>query len=137
MRIALREVRVQADRGEELPHALVALPAVADPVDLERLANDAPSGHPWIQARVRVLEDHLHPAAHPSQGLWAESRQVNAVERYRAGRRLTETYDRPARRALPATGLPYEAQGLAASKRKAHAVDGPNVGNLALEHDPG
>ena len=64
VRVAIEEVRVEADDVEQLGHPLASLGLRPDVVDAERLADDAPDRHPRVQARVGVLEDHLHPAPH-------------------------------------------------------------------------
>ena len=69
VRVALAEVGVEPDRREQLADPLVPLGLRADLVDVERLADDPGHVHPRVEAGVRVLEDHLHPPAHPAQGL--------------------------------------------------------------------
>ena len=72
----------------------------------------------------RVLEDHLHGAAH----LRAASRSPTgvAVERDRARRRLDEPDDRADQRRLAAPGLADEGDDLAAADVEVDAVDGPH-----------
>jgi len=60
VRVALDEVGVQPDGRHELADPLAALLAVADIVDVEGLTDDSTRRHPRIEARIRVLEDHLH-----------------------------------------------------------------------------
>ena len=67
VRIAIRKVRVQPDNPQQLLHALLLLATPRQVMDLEWLADDAADGHTRVQACVRVLEDHLHLAAHPAQ----------------------------------------------------------------------
>ena len=134
--VAFAEVRVEADRREQLADPLAPLGAVPDAVDLERLADDPRHVHPRVEAGVRVLEDHLHPAAHAPQGGPLEAREVDAVEHDPARCRPVQADDRPAGRALPTAGLADEAKRLAAPEREAHVVDRPDVADVALDDDP-
>src|SRR5260221_275814 len=136
VRIAVREVWVETDDLQELLHALGLRLAAREVMHLERLADDVADGHAWVQRRVRVLEDHLHPAAHLPHRLAAELREFDAVELHFAGRRLVELEDRAAGRRLPATRLADEAEGLALLDEEVDAVDGAHRADLALEDDP-
>ncbi len=78
--VADGEVGVQPDRGQEVTDPLATLLLRTDLVDVERLADDPGDVHPRVQAGVRILEDHLHPAAHLAQGLAVERGQVDPVE---------------------------------------------------------
>ncbi len=47
-----------------------------DAVDVERLLDDLPDGHPRVQRAVRILEDHLHPAPHRAAARPRQPRQL-------------------------------------------------------------
>ena len=102
VRVARRVVRVEADRREQLADALAPLGRLADVVDVERLGDDPAGGHPRVEAGVRVLEDHLHPAPQAAQVRALELGDVLAVEEDPAAGRRVEPDDRPSGRALAA-----------------------------------
>jgi hypothetical protein len=116
VRVAVQEVRVQADDVEQLGDPLAALGRRADLVDGQRLADDPAHGHPRIQAGIRVLEDHLHPPAGLAQRLATQPGDVDAVEHDLAGRRLVQPQDRPAGGRLAAARFAHQAQGLPAGQ---------------------
>ena len=88
VRVAVAVVRVQADGREQLADAFSALPAFPHVVDLERLGNDARRCHTRVQAGVRILEDHLHPAADAAKRRAFGVRDVLTFEDDAARRRL-------------------------------------------------
>jgi hypothetical protein len=58
---------VQSHELEELDHALTSISSRAESVDLHRLCDARPDGHPRVERCVRVLEDHLEPPPNGSQ----------------------------------------------------------------------
>ena len=136
VRVAVREVRVETDDLQELLHPLGLRLALREVMDLERLADDVADGHARVQRRVRVLEDHLHPAAHLAHLLAAELRELDAVELHLTGRRLVELEDGASGRGLAAAGLADEAERLALLDEEVDAVDRAHGADLALEDDP-
>src|SRR5258708_39663688 len=102
---------------------------------LERLTDDVSDRHARVQRRVRVLEDHLHPAAHLAHLLAAELRVLDAVELHLAGGRLVELEDRAAGRGLTAAGLADEAERLALLDEEVDPVDGARSADRALDDD--
>src|SRR6202521_387937 len=126
MRVAIGEVRIESDDPQQLLHALLLFTAARQIVNLEWLADDAADRHARVQARVWVLEDHLHLAAHLAQLPATPRGQVFAEEVHGAARRLVELQDRPTRRALAAPGFTDQAEGLAAPDRERDVVDGPH-----------
>src|SRR5205823_4235509 len=99
------------DRLEELLHALPAL-GLLDAVDLQRRPDDRPDALARVEARVRILEDHLHLPPQRPQRPRTELGDVPPLENDRAVRRLEQANDRPAQRRLPAPGLAYESERL-------------------------
>src|SRR5262249_56963279 len=89
----------------------------------QRFGDDVADRHPWIQRAVRILEDHLHPAADGAQLVGAELGEIAALEDDLARRRRLELQDAPSRRRLAATRFPDEAERLAARDAERHAVD--------------
>src|SRR6185436_20672473 len=79
VREAVAVLRAEADRPQQLRHALLALAAV-DVVDAERLGDDLAHGHARVQGRVRVLEDDLDLPADGAHRAPSQRRDVTAVE---------------------------------------------------------
>src|SRR4029079_14480760 len=65
---------------EQLLDLRLAFLAVADAVDLERVAHDRANALARVQARVGVLEDHLHLAAQWAQGAGPEPADRGSLE---------------------------------------------------------
>ena len=80
VREAVVVLRREADLLEQLLDGLLALLAVADPVDAHRVADDRADALARVQARVGVLEDHLHLAAKRPQRAGAQLADRAAVE---------------------------------------------------------
>src|SRR5579884_1161654 len=72
VRVAVGEIGVKAAQAQQLLHARVLGFALGQLVDLQRLGHDAAHRHAWVERGVRVLEDHLHTAAHAAQALAAD-----------------------------------------------------------------
>ena len=60
MRIAVPQLGAQADLVEHRGDARVSVPAARDAVQPQRLGDDVADGHPRVERRVRILEDHVH-----------------------------------------------------------------------------
>src|SRR5262245_50364748 len=132
--IAAQVIGQEADRLEQLHHALLALLARRRQlVNDQRLADDRADGHTRVQGRVRVLEDDLHFLAERAQRPLVECRHVPPLERDLAGRRLDQPEDRPAGRRLAAARLAYQPERLAGHDVERHVVDRVNPGHLARE----
>jgi len=102
-------------------------------MDGQGLANDAPDRHTRVQARVRVLEDHLHLPAEAAEFAALQLREVLALEVHLTAGRPGELQDRLARGALATTGLTHEAERLATLYRERDVVHRLHVGDLPLE----
>jgi len=106
-------------------------------VFVDRLADnvgDAPAG---VEARVRVLEDHLHATPKSACRSRAKRRgSVLAVEEHAPAGRLIEANEKARNRALAASGLAYQRQRGASFDREVDVVDCMNIlPGLALD-DP-
>ena len=123
MRVALHERRVEADQLEQLGDPRGAGLARGKAVDAQRLGQDLADGLARVEARVRVLEDHLELAPPLPQVLALERQEVLAVERDRARQRLRDAHDRPADRGLARARLADEPERLAARDGERDAVD--------------
>ena len=99
VRVAADRARRQADdrRAARGPVAACAAAAALGPVRDQRLGQDRLDVLPRVQARHRVLEDHLHPAAGPAQLLALERGHVDAVEEHAARGRVDQPEDALAR----------------------------------------
>ncbi len=136
MRIAVREVRIETDDLQKLLHALGLRAALREVMHLERLADDVPDGHARVERRVRILEDHLHPAAHATHLFAGERRELGAIELHRSRSGLVELEDRASGRRFAAAGLSDEAERLAPLDEEIDPVDGAHRTDLTLEDDP-
>jgi hypothetical protein len=136
MRIAGDCVRGQPDDLQELAHAGGGRPSSREPVHAQRLADDPADAVARVQRRERVLEDHLHPSAEGAEIAFLQVRYVLPVEEDAAVRRLVEPQDRAPERRLAAARLADEAEGLPALDRERDVVDGLDVPDVAVEHDP-
>src|ERR1700716_728842 len=105
-------------------------------MDLERFADDVADGHTRIQRGVRVLEDHLHAAAHLPHVFATKLRELDAVELHLTRSRLVQLEDRAAGRRLAASGLAHEAERLALLDEEIDPIDRAYRADLALEDDP-
>ena len=127
----------QADALEQLPHPRRARRAVRrSPWTRIGSPIDAPDRVPRVERGERVLEDHLHAPAQRPQLRLAERRDVLPVELDAPGGRLVQADDRPPDRRLPAARLADEPERLAALDRQRDAVDGLDVADVPVEHDP-
>src|SRR5438552_17057048 len=64
VRIAVGEVRIQTHDAKQLLDALGLLFPAREGMDLERFADDVAAGHPRLQRRAPILNDHLHAPTH-------------------------------------------------------------------------
>ena len=134
VRVAVHVVRVEADDLQELLHAGAAA-AFGVAVDRERLADDVADGHPRVQRGVRVLHDHLHPAAQ------RRSSGRDRPDRSRSSNRtLPEVGVSTAIRSLASVLLPQPDSPTRPSVSPLRsvnddAVDRLDLPDLVLEHD--
>src|SRR6266545_416634 len=133
VRVAVDEVRVEADDFEQPLRASPPRAAVTDPVDGERLGDDVADGHPWVQGGVRVLKDDLHLPPHLPQLRARHLRQVLAEEANRPGGRLQELKDAVAGRRLARARLAHEAERLTRVDLERDVVDGLDVIDRAVD----
>ena len=123
VRIAPRMLGQQADDGQKLAGALLALGLGVQAVHGHRLDQDLAHGHARIERGVGVLEDDLHVAAHLAQRLLVEVRDLVALEAHRARRRIHQAQHQPAGRRLAAARFAHQRQGLAAGDVEGHTLD--------------
>jgi len=124
VRVAAQVVVLEPDALDQFPRALDPLAVgAAKALHAHGLGHDAADRHPRVQGRVRVLKDHLHPAAVGEELVALELGDVRALEQYLAGGRLIEPNDRAPGGRLAAAGLADERERLPALDREIDAVD--------------
>src|SRR5215210_1937815 len=101
-----------------------------------RLTDHPPDRVARVQRRVRILEDHLHPAPERAQLALVERRDVLAVEGDPSGGRLVQAEDCAADGRLPAARLAHEPERLAALDVERDAVDRLDVADVPVEDEP-
>ena len=134
MRVTVDVLGVEAHDVEELAHGLHALLFGAHVVDRHGLRDDLADGHARVQARIWILEDELHVAAHLLELLMAHLRDVFALEIHLARGGVGQPHDGAARRGLTAAGFTHEAEGLARMDLERNIV---YCGNNALGEPTG
>ena len=116
---------VQPDQLHQLLHPPLAVGAVGDAVDGERVADDRADAAARVQRAVRVLEDHLHLAPQRRAARrgtsWLMSRPSKTT---RPDVRSCRPGHAAGQRGLAAAGLADQAEGLAprSTRRRLHAV---------------
>src|SRR5262249_37989009 len=133
VRKAVRVLRAQADRAQQLVDAAAALASPVQVVHAERLRDDLPHGHARVERRVRVLKDDLQLPAHFAHPPSGEARDVLPVEDDLSVGRLEELDHGAAERRLSAAGLADEAERLPRAQREIDAVDGVHLADAPLE----
>src|SRR5262249_6102559 len=122
------------DRVEQLLHPALALVPGRGPVDLHRIADDLSDALARVEARVRVLEDHLHVAPQRTELARTELLDLVALEDDYSVRRLEPPDDAAAERRLPAARLSDEPERLALGDRERDVVDGMHARHLTPKH---
>ena len=126
--------RLEANRPGQLVHLLVLAVLAADPGQkLERTAQDHPHAVARVERIVRVLEDHLEPAARLPAAA-AAGRDVGRVELDRAAAGIEQADDALRERRLAAPRLAHKPEHLAAAdlhvdaRHRRHLVSARPVG---------
>ena len=140
MGIAIDEIGIETHHLQQLLHALPSLSAAGDVVHLQRFADDVPHGHAGVKRGIRILEDHLHLAAHAAQLLALDVRQFQIFafvsEEDPTGSRPVELENGSASRGLAAAALAHQPQGLAPADEEINAIHRLDVTYVALNDDP-
>src|SRR5207237_1337295 len=106
----------------------------ADAVDLQRVADDRADALARVQARVRILEDHLHLTAKRTQRPHAEVADRRSFEDDLARGRRQEAHDRAAEGRLSTARLADEPERLALADGEGDVIDGVHAPDLAAQH---
>src|SRR4029079_6051566 len=80
VREAVRMLRAQADRAQQLVDAALAFLSLVELVHPERLGDDLAHRHARVERRVGILENDLQLAADVAHPAAAEARDVLTVE---------------------------------------------------------
>src|SRR5690606_5165069 len=132
VRVPVAVVGVEAHELQQLAHPATSPGAVAsEAVDDQRFGDDVADGHPRIERRHRVLEDHRHPPAYPPEIAFGKRPDVDPVEVDPPGRGLDQSQDGESGGGLTAAGLTYEAQRFASPDCPIDAIDRLHVGDVA------
>jgi len=124
--------REQPDAPEQLVHALLDVPARADPVDQQRPRQVMVDPLDRVQRRERILEDHLHlRAVGEHVALPVQIADVVATEQDRPRARRIEPREHSSHRALAAAALADERRHDTGPERERDVVDGMQL--LAAE----
>lgn len=94
------------------------------PVHVDALGDDVGDRHAWVEARVRVLEDHLRILAKRHEVRATQARDVLPLEPHDAVGELGEPQDAAGAGRLAAARLAGQAHALATVDLERHAVDG-------------
>src|SRR6266702_5102173 len=103
MRKAARHVGREADPPEKFANPVVRIRTTEKAMHDHRFGDRAANGLARIEARERILEDHLHPSADGAQACAVERAHIVPLEQYSSGIGLDQTQDRAARARLAAT----------------------------------
>ena len=133
MRIAVGMVARKAHALEQLVDAVGAVLARQRAGDVDGLGDEVHDRHAGVQARVRVLEDHLQAAAVRFELSAGELGDVVPVIDDLARCGLVEPDDGQPRRGLAAPRLPHQAERLASRDVERDAVYRLDVARLRTE----
>ena len=125
VRIARHVVRVQPHPAQPLADLLADVRSGQAAVQLQPLADDLADGHARVQGRVRVLEDHLHPArvALEVPGLVLRRQRFAIVDHFAAGL-VVQAEHRLAERGLARAAFAHQPDDLAAGDVEGDVVHG-------------
>ena len=123
MGLARQDVRAQPDLSQELHHPLFPFGPAHGGVDGKGLTDNVGDGLFRVERRIRVLEDHLHRFAVPSERRAAQGGDVLAIDDDRAPGRVDETDHQPGQGGLSRSALAHETQGPPGVDPQGHLVD--------------
>ena len=129
---------VQAHSSEKSCHLIAIVTLLPGQfVNCQGLADDVADRHPGVERAEGVLEDHLHPAAQPSDLLFGNSGDILPFEKDLSSCGALELQHGVPRGCLAAAALPHQAEGFALLKVEIDAVHGLDVADLLFENIPG
>ncbi|MNR40859.1 hypothetical protein D3C85_1591880 [compost metagenome] len=92
-------------------------------VDLHRLGHQLLYRHPWIERRIRVLENSLHSFTQRFQLFLTHLRNILPVKVNFTGSDIEQAQHRASQRRFTTTGFADQAKGFTALNIKAHAIN--------------
>jgi hypothetical protein len=137
MRVAVRVSGVEADLFQQRADARPDLLARGEPMDLDPLGDRRAHRHPRIERGIRVLEDDLHPPAHPAERHPVEREEIHSLELGAARGRFLQAEDRASHRGLPAARFADQRQRLARRDVEGDALDRAHRRGRAAEEAAG
>src|SRR5919201_1648584 len=136
LRKAVIVLRGEPALHDQLLHLPAPLASIADPVDLQRRADDGADALARVQRGIRVLKDDLELTPQRPHAAARELRDIVAVEDEAAVREVVEPNEATTQRRLAAARLADEADCLAAMDLERDVVDRMDPRDLTLEQDP-
>src|SRR5262249_7173389 len=89
----------------------------------ERLADDRPNRHSWVQRGIRILKNDLHVAAFSTQVLFPKRQQISTIEPDNAGVGFVESQDGAVCRGFATPGFADEPKRFARIDGEADIVN--------------
>jgi hypothetical protein len=133
VRIALdEEIGVETDLAEQVARATLGLGG-ADAMHARGKGNRILDGQAWVERGIRILEHHLHLAAHVGDADAIERADHFAIENRVADVRLNQADEQAGGRRFAATGFADDAERLALGNRKGNIVDRLHRRDLAIQ----
>src|SRR5262249_20015521 len=133
VREAVRMLRAEPDRPQQLVDAPASLLPPVLAVDAKWLRDDLAHGHARVQRRVRILEDDLELTSNLPHAPARQLRDVLTVEDDPSVGRIEKPDHRPSERRLSASGLADQTERLTCAKRQDDPVDCVNLPDAPLE----
>ena len=135
VRITIDERRIETHDLRAGTRRAPARPAHAPYCGSTGLADDLTDRHARIQARIGILEDHLHAPPHLAQILTLERDQVLAVKIDVTGSRPVKLQNRPSGGGFAAARFADQTKRFAALNIEVETIDRVDGANLALDQD--
>src|SRR5271166_48859 len=123
VRVTPGHVGGQAHLPQQVGHAVGRLATRGDAMDKNGLGDCGADGLLGIEARKRVLENHLHSLTHLAQAPWIKGTNILFVEKHAPAAWLDEPQNRATSRGFSAAGFAHESERLARMQRKGHVLD--------------
>ena len=118
-------VRLQSDDFQQFTHAILAFFfRFVDIVDIHRFSDDLTDRHTGIEARIWILEDHLHILAEVFQLLAFDVRDIFSLIINLPRCRIIDLYDSPSGRTFTTAAFPDQTERFTWHDLEADAVYG-------------
>src|ERR687898_1517174 len=132
VRVAVQVAILQPDESERVARDRARLGTPGNLVVDEGLRHQVHHSHPWIQGRIRVLEDHVEVPSSCAQRITLQPREIGPAgtvhpEQDLPARGLDRAHDHPTHRRLAGSGLADERQRLARIHIEVDIVHGAHL----------